>query len=109
MIPVSCKESVSFTDSDGIVYKFKPENGALERRVTMLVYDAKKKDGDTLAAFKELDAIVEEIVLGWHDPEGRLPEFGTVKISDILNSNEKWELIGFWREANTLTVEQKKS
>jgi hypothetical protein len=109
MIPASCKESVPFTDkSSGIAYTFKPKSGAREREVMQMALG----DNEKLSAIEsanKLDAVINDIVLGWQDPNNKMPKFGSVKPADVFNMEEKWLLIKWWGEANALTAEEKKS
>jgi hypothetical protein len=108
MIPATCKESVSFTDpTTGVVYKFKPKDGATDRRVVEVAFS----DDNPLAQLNKLDGLVNEIVTNWSDPKAiGMPKFGIKPVSEIFNTEEKWKLLmDFWAKANMLTSEEKKT
>lgn len=97
MIPISSKEFVEYTDpSDGVVFKFKPKGGLLERELFEIWEDKNTAE----SRIKMIDELVDKIVLE--------PKYNG-KPSDIFNSEEKAKLLQFWNEANKLTKEEKKS
>jgi hypothetical protein len=106
MIPVCCKDFVTYTDeSSGIVYRFKPKTGILERKVnTLALSEFKPVEG-----LDELNAIIDEILLLWDDTKKvGMPNFDSQKPSTVFHSEEKWKLINFWNKANSLSAEEKK-
>lgn len=90
MIPVSSKESVEHKDIDGVVWKFKPKTGSLEKEM-LDIYDEKLDYKDRL---KVIDAFIDKILIS---PKAD------------YNSDEQAEIIKFWNQANRLTAEEKKS
>jgi hypothetical protein len=96
MIPISSRENVSYTDpKDGIVFKFKPKSGALERQL-FEIWDEKKSHTDRMDM---IDSLVDMILIE--------PKYSDAP-SKVFNSDEKGELLKFWHEANKLTGEEKK-
>ena len=97
MIPLSLKESIEFKDpSDGMLFKFKPKGGILEREQLNIW-----KDADDADLFRSrLDEFIDKIII--------VPVYD-MKASDVLNIDEKLKIIGFWNEANKLTKEEKKN
>jgi hypothetical protein len=97
MIPISSRESVEFKDpTDGVIFKFKPKSGLLEREL-FDIWDDKNSPDERI---KKIDSLIDKILLS--------PTYGD-KPSNIFNSDEKAKIIGFWNDANKLTVEEKKS
>jgi hypothetical protein len=96
MIPLSMKEFVEYTDTDGIVFRFKPKGAILERE-QMDIW----KEGETVEQYRDkLDTFIDRILI--------LPLYPQCP-SKIFNSEEKIELLRMWNEANKLTKEQKKN
>ena len=96
MIPISSKEFIEYKDpADGVVFKFKPKTGTLEREMYEL-WNEKK------------DLTMKEI----HEADIKLMDF----INKILvspkadyNSDECAQILRLWNDANRLTKEEKKS
>jgi hypothetical protein len=109
MIPVSCKESIEYKDEDGIVWKFAPRYGALEREFIQLSDTVIGKP--ILEQLALMDSFFDKILIGWKDEKGRMRPFPSdKKPSAILNQNEKTRVVfRYWIEANKLTPEEKKS
>jgi len=97
MIPISSKEYVEYKDpSDGVVFKFKPKSGILEKEL-FDIWDDKNSAEDRIA---KIDILVDKILIE--------PKYNDSP-SNIFNSDEKAKLISFWNDANRLTKEEKKS
>lgn len=96
MIPLSMKEFVEYTDTDGIVFRFKPKCAILER-AQMDIW----REGETVEQYRDkLDAFIDRILI--------LPLYKDIP-SKVFNFEEKIELLRMWNEVNKLTREQKKS
>lgn len=90
------KEFVEHKDDDGIVFRFKPKCGILER-VQMDIW----REGETVEQYRDkLDAFIDRILI--------LPIYADAP-SKVFNSEEKIELLRMWNEANKLSKEQKKN
>lgn len=102
MIPVSQREFVEFKDKDGVLFKFRPKSGILEREM----FNIFKENISVDEKLRLTDEFVDKILLA---PEYKDENGEPVKPSDKLNSQEKQMVLGFWHEANRLAVEEKKS
>ena len=101
MIPLSCKETVSYTDNDGIVYTFKPKTGALEKEFFSLYDDREQAEASTWLG--KVEVFLHKILVSVADPQKRfdgVPDY---------NTREQQEILSFWSKANELTPEEKKS
>lgn len=90
MIPVSSREFVEHKDSDGVVWKFKPKTGSLEKEM----FGIYEEDVPFMTRLSKTDAFIEKILV---NPKAD------------YNSDEQAEIIKFWNMANRLTAEEKKS
>jgi hypothetical protein len=90
MIPVSSKESIEYKDGDGVVWKFKPKTGTLEKAM----FDIYDENIDYKKRLVVVDDFIDKILIS--------PR------SDY-NSDEQAEIIKYWNMANKLTAEEKKS
>ena len=105
MIPVCSKESIDYTDEDGVVWTFLPKTGRRERALVDL---GEKAQGMSPADAMEASAsLVNEVLVGWKGPG--LPAFPDGGAADLLNSGERWRIIEMWGKANELPAEEKKS
>ncbi len=96
MIPISAREYVEYTDTDGIVFKFKPKSGLLEQEM----FDIYKKDSEADAQYVRINTFIDKILIA--------PKYDG-KPSDVFNTQEKFMLLELWHKANKITVEEKKS
>ncbi|MBE3139316.1 MAG: hypothetical protein IMZ53_01910 [Thermoplasmata archaeon] len=94
MIPVSSKESIEYTDSDKVVWTFKPKTGTLEKEMFVFYKKNAAEGVDTLERLNNTDEFIEKILIS---PKG-----------DYNNETQN-EIIKYWNQANALTVEEKKS
>jgi hypothetical protein len=107
MIPLSCKDKVSHIDG-AITWHYKPKTGFLEREILTL-NESLSSDLPRDQYLDILDKIIDSILIGWEDKAGKMPSFPPDnKPGRIFNTSEKWVLLGFWNEANKLSVEEKK-
>jgi hypothetical protein len=108
MIPLSSRDSVTYTDSDGIVWKFKPKYGELETLIAEIIES--QKDMSVIDQIKKADDIINEILLGWSGGPESMPDYPTDKMpASIFSQEEKSVLLwDYWYKANRLTAEEKK-
>jgi hypothetical protein len=107
VIPISSKnEFVEYTDSDGVVFKFRPKTPALEREWVTWSKIASQADTDTQKSIDATRDFVNKILVGWSGDN--TPPVPTEPAS-IWVIEELSQLIEFWGNANTLSKEQKKS
>jgi hypothetical protein len=106
MIPLCTKESVKYTDADGVIWEFIPKYGMIERELISTIGGANDKSPeDQISA---IDDFIDRILIGWSG--AKMPQFPeTRKPSTMFSQYEKGQIISFWNKANELTIEQKKS
>ena len=110
MIPVCMRESVTFKDSDEIVWTFRPKTGALESdyMATGTKAQAEFDAGNAEAGIACHKEFFDRIVLGWSEQGTRMPKQDG-KPSAIFNAEERMQVLEMWGKANSLTAEEKKS
>lgn len=107
MIPLSTRESVTHTDSDGITWTFAPKYGDFERELMGIPEASQKMTLSEQCA--KTDEIIDRIVKGWSGGPANMPKFPQDgKPSRLFAQSEKSELIMMWNKANQLTAEEKK-
>lgn len=103
MIPISMRESIEFTDSDGIVFKFKPKSAALEREFMILCFDMQKDT--SIDSIDKTTTFFNKIVLGWNG-DG-MPEYND-NPAQYFNLEERMAIFTMWQECNVLSAVNKK-
>lgn len=106
MLPLSCKEFVKYEDTDGVVFKYRPKDGQNELTSIEVFEDAEAK-----VILKKANDFLDSILIGWEDTKKiGMPVFPKDKRpSAMFPMVQKTKLIGYWHQANALTVEEKKS
>ena len=106
MIPLGCKESVEFTDTDGTTFKFLPKTGRLERELLELF--AKSETASPIEQRKAYDGFLEKILIGWRGPG--MPAYSKENVGDLFSMQQKSRILNdMWDKAGDVSVEEKKS
>lgn len=96
MIPISAREYVEYTDTDGIVFRFVPKSGEIEQEMFDIYKNADKADEQ----YAKINVFIDKILLA--------PKYDKAP-SKVFNTQEKYMLLELWHKANKITVEEKKS
>jgi hypothetical protein len=101
VIPLSAQDAVTYTDSDKTYFIFKPRTGRLERELLTVYNESLSAEENA----ERIDSFIDKILINWGGVG--MPVF-PAKPSDVLNSEEKTKVLGFWREAGKISAEEKK-
>jgi hypothetical protein len=96
VIPITSREYVEHTDTDGIVFRFVPKSGELEQEMLDIYKGCAEND----TMYSRISEFIDRILL--------LPKYDKVP-SKVFNTQEKFLLLELWHKANKIAVEEKKS
>ncbi len=107
MIPLSTREKVFHTDTDGITWAFIPKYGDYEREIMTIPEQAASMSLSEQVA--KTDEIVDKVLVGWSGGPANMPKYPEdKKPSRLFSQNEKSEIIVMWNKANQLDAGEKK-
>jgi len=116
------QKTVTITDDDGVTWTFATKTGANELRLIEIneAFNGgfkKNEAGEDVigpdqynAWIRDTAGFFDEIVRGWSDPSGAMPDFAAVTSpAALFTGAERSAVFSLWHRANNLTSEQKKS
>lgn len=112
MIPICMRETVSYKDSDGIIWLFKPKSGAMEAEYLTVNAAAAQlfEAGKVIEGVEAHRSFFDNVVLGWSEEGKRMPSYPVdKKPSKIFNADERSKIIEMWAKSGEVSSEEKKS